>query len=116
MTSRDQGDGWTGVDFDGCLATYHGFKGEDHVGEPIESMVKKVRKWIREGRDVRLFTARKPSPVLRRWMRDHLGVILPITNVKDHHMQVLYDDRVVGVERNTGRIFSEENEQQVWKK
>lgn len=105
MTERDKGDGWIGVDFDGTLAHYDGFKGENHYGEPIEPMVRRVRKWLREGRDVRLFTARDPTPGLRRWMFDHLGSVLPITKTKDHKMQVLWDDRAVAVRRNTGESF-----------
>jgi hypothetical protein len=105
---REKGQGWIGVDFDGTLAHYDHFRGEDHVGDPVEPMVRRVRKWIREGRDVRLFTARKPSPALRRWMRDHLGAVLPITNVKDRHMQMLLDDRAVQVERNTGVVRDED--------
>jgi len=116
MNPRDEHEGWIGVDLDGTLAHYDHFRGDDHIGAPVESMVKRVRKWIRDGVDVRLFTARQPSPVIRRWMRDHLGAILPITNTKDAHMQVLYDDRVVGVKRNTGEVFSDENEKQVWEK
>lgn len=108
-------EGWIGVDFDGTLATHDYYRGEEHVGEPIEPMVKKVRKWTREGKDVRLFTARKPSPILRRWMRDHLGVILPITNVKDPHMIAFYDDKAVGVKKNTGEPYHPDNEKEVLK-
>lgn len=112
---RDKGDGWIGVDLDGTLAHYDEYRGDDHVGEPIEPMVRKVRKWINEGRDVRLFTARKPHPAIRRWMRDHLGAILPITNMKDPKMQALYDDRVVQVKRNEGTT-DPDHEEQVWRK
>lgn len=112
---RDKGEGWIGVDLDGTLAQHDGFKGEDHVGPPIEPMVRRVKKWLYEGRDVRLFTARKPSPAVRRWCVEHLGALIPITNIKDHHMQALYDDRVVQVERNTGAV-RKADEEQVWKK
>jgi hypothetical protein len=111
---RDHADGWIGVDFDGTLAEYHGYKGDDHVGKPIEPMVKKVRQWLREGRDVRLFTARSASPALRRWMVEHLGRSLPITHTKDHKMQALYDDRAVQVKRNLGHTSSGD-EDQVWR-
>lgn len=112
---RKENDGWIGVDLDGTLAEYTTYKGDDHVGKPIDKMVKRVRKWLDEGRDVRLFTARKPHPAIRRWMVEHLGVALPITNVKDHHMQALYDDRAVQVERNTGNTHPD-HEAQVWNK
>jgi hypothetical protein len=105
---RANGQGWIGVDLDGTLAVYGGFKGTSHIGAPIEPMVKRVRQWIDEGRDVRLMTARTPHPAIRRWMKEHLGAILPITNTKDPHMQLLIDDRAIGVERNTGKLDNEE--------
>ena len=108
---RTQGDGWIGVDFDGTLSHYDHYRGEDHVGAPIDPMVKKVRQWLRDGKEVRLFTARKPSPALRRWMKEHLGEVLQITNVKDHQMQALFDDRAVNVERNTGKTNPEHEKQ-----
>lgn len=113
---REQGDGWVGCDLDGTLAFYDGFRGDDHVGEPIEPMIKQVRKWIAEGRDVRIFTARKPHPAIRKFCMDNFGKILPITNIKDSKMQMLVDDRAVGVKRNKGEIFSEENMKQVMEK
>ena len=101
------------MDLDGTLAHYDGYKGDDVVGAPIEPMVKKVRAWIYAGEDVRIFTARKPHPAIRKWCKQHLGKVLPITNTKDSGMIALYDDRAVGVRRNKGTPFSEENEKQV---
>jgi hypothetical protein len=112
---RAEGSGWIGVDLDGTLAQYDYYRGNEHVGAPVEKMVKRVRKWIDEGKDVRLFTARKPHPAIKRWMQEHLGKVLPITNQKDPHMQVLYDDRAVQVERNTGET-DPDHEKQVWER
>ena len=106
---------WIGVDFDGTLATYDHYRGDDHTGDPVEPMVKLVRKLLHEGAEVRLFTARKPHPALRKWMKEHLGVILPITNVKDPGMIAVIDDRAIGIMRNTGKPFSEENMKSVLK-
>lgn len=50
--------GWIGVDFDGTLATYTKWEGPTVVGEPIPLMVARVKQWIAEGKDVRIFTAR----------------------------------------------------------
>lgn len=52
--------GWIGVDFDGTLV-FH-----DHevwtpwnvFGRPIEPMVQRVKQWRKEGREVRILTAR----------------------------------------------------------
>jgi len=98
---------WIGVDLDGTLAHYDHYRGDDFVGAPIEPMVRRVRKWVNDGKDVRLFTARAPHPAIRKWMRQHLGVILPITRTKDPSMVLLIDDRAVGVERNTGKLDNE---------
>lgn len=32
---RDVARGWIGVDLDGTLAEYHGWKGVDHIGPPV---------------------------------------------------------------------------------
>lgn len=41
--------GWIGVDLDGTLAHYDGWKGADHIGEPIPAMVERVKQWLSEG-------------------------------------------------------------------
>ena len=101
---RNKGDGWYGVDLDGTLAMHHGYKGHEHVGEPIGPMVARVKRWLDEGKDVRIFTARdaKSYPAIRRWCLEHIGKTLKITNVKDRFMIELWDDRAVGVKHNTG--------------
>lgn len=34
--------GWIGVDLDGTLAHYEGWKGVEHIGEPIPAMVERI--------------------------------------------------------------------------
>lgn len=101
--------GWIGVDLDGTLAVYDEWHGPEHVGEPVPSMVERVKRWLREGKDVRIFTARvwnDPDGVALRpiqdWCRKHLGTVLPVTNAKDYGMVELWDDRAVAVVPNTG--------------
>ena len=74
-------------------------------------MVRLVRKYIHDGYDVRLFTARKPHPALRRWMQEHLGKVLPITNTKDPGLIAFYDDKAINVKHNTGELSGAENVQ-----
>lgn len=117
-THGQGGGGWIGVDLDGTLALYTGWQGVDHIGDPIPPMVDRVKQWLNEGREVRIFTARmhghgmpligSDSTVdvvtpIERWCREHIGRVLPITNVKDFGMVELWDDRAVQVEPNTGR-------------
>ena len=113
MKKDDYHDQWIGVDLDGTLAHYDSYKGDAHVGAPIEGMVRRVKEWLYDGYEVRIFTARKPHPAIRRWCKENLGKVLQITNTKDSGMIALYDDRAVGVVRNEGTVFSKDNEKQV---
>ena len=114
--------GWVGVDLDGTLAEYH--YGDLHqfgmlyVGPPIMPMVTRVKTWIELGETVKIFTARVAHPneedraniltAIEQWCLAHIGQILEITNMKDYQMRVLYDDRAVQVEANTGRLIGED--------
>lgn len=104
--------GWHGVDFDGTLATYTGWKGATHTGKPIQPMVKRIKKWLANGEDVRIFTARvnKGGPEVKKaiedWCVKHIGQKLPVTNIKDNKMIDLWDDKAHRVEMNTGRVLA----------
>jgi hypothetical protein len=54
--------GWVGVDLDGTLAKYDAWLGPTEIGPPVKPMVARVKKWLAEGRDVRIFTARVAEP------------------------------------------------------
>jgi hypothetical protein len=107
--------GWIGVDLDGTLAEYTGWVSPTHIGAPIPKMVERVKKWIAEGREVRIFTARvfaggrvdhnelhKVQTAITDWCYEHLGEGLEITCTKDYGMIELWDDRAVQVVPNTG--------------
>lgn len=105
-------EGWIGVDLDGVLAYYDEWRGVDHVGEPIPAMVDRVRRWIAEGKRVKVFTARvdntaidanEARAAIERWLEKQGLAGLEITNVKDYGMVELWDDRCVQMEPNTGR-------------
>lgn len=102
--------GWIGVDLDGTLAIYDGWQGPLYIGAPIPAMVERVKRWLAEGREVRVFTARAYDlvalEVIQEWCRNHIGIELEVTCEKDPDMIELWDDRVVAVERNTGRALS----------
>lgn len=112
--------GWIGVDLDATFAHYDGWKGIDHIGDPIPEMLERVKQWIAEGQPVKIFTARvycgesgEPAGdryreaqqariVIEKWCLKHLGVILPVTCCKDFGMITLWDDRCVQVMPNSG--------------
>jgi hypothetical protein len=105
--------GWVGVDLDGTLAFYAGWVGIEHIGAPIPAMVERVQAWLAHGIPVKIFTARVAEPdeaerakviaFIEAWCLEHIGTVLPVTNVKDFGMLELWDDRCVQVEANTGR-------------
>jgi hypothetical protein len=67
--------GWIGVDLDGTLAHYDGWKGADHIGAPIPVMVERVKGWLAEGKTVKIFTARVycPPEPMAPWLFERLN-------------------------------------------
>jgi hypothetical protein len=119
---------WEGVDLDGTLA-YHDTEGGDWdgaIGAPIPLMLARVKAWIAEGTEVRIFTARV-SPIamdglpadparmalLRKkigdWTELHCGKRLTTTCCKDHDVNRIWDDRARHVLRDVGEIGGKEN-------
>lgn len=116
--------GWIGVDLDGTLAHYGGWDG-GKIGRPIPLMVDRVKAWLSQGVEVRIFTARVagqplagcfedpeavcPIDAQRRliqdWCEEHIGKRLPVTHQKDYSMIELWDDRAVSVKANTGLVL-----------
>jgi hypothetical protein len=107
---------WVGVDLDGTLAQYEGWVSPTHIGEPIPLMVERVKHWLAEGKEVRIFTARvyydtntdkkeflNVCIAIQQWCKWHIGEVLPITCRKDYGMVELWDDRAVQVIPNTGK-------------
>lgn len=99
--------GWIAVDLDATLAYYDVWRGEEHIGNPIPDMAFRVKKWLSEGKDVRIFTARasvhSQIPYIEQWCLKYFGKVLPVTNVKDFAMVELWDDRAIQVIPNTGK-------------
>jgi hypothetical protein len=114
------GRGWIGVDLDSTLAYHTGWKHHTHIGEPIMPMVALVQELIKDGEDVRIFTARadillQPPKVyeetiaaITAWCSKHIGRALPVTNRKDFQMVRLYDDRAIQVEANEGLLVGDQ--------
>lgn len=126
MVKPTQHDEWIGVDFDGTLAEYHGWSGWNQFGKPIPAMVERVKKWLEDGKEVRIFTARvglvlgavekckhtgqsftnhMMIAAIQNWTEKHCGARLQVTCVKDWRMVELWDDRAVGVVANTGETL-----------
>lgn len=106
------------VDFDGTLCTYTTWKGPGGLGDPIVPMVERVKRWLSEGKKVKIFTARisldtkeelkEAIDAIEAWCLEHLGQVLPITNVKTMDIEIFWDDKAIPVIENTGEIGYED--------
>ena len=111
------GERWIGVDMDGTLCMWTHWTAPDFIGEPVPEMVDRVQRWLLQGKNVRILTARASTynylnygpevfeeiiMAIEDWCVTHIGVVLPITAEKDHFMDELWDDRVVQVRLNKG--------------
>jgi hypothetical protein len=105
--------GYIGVDFDGTIATYDKYVAPDVLGDPIPKMVGRVKRWLSEGKNVKIFTARVApdhsieeqtlaEKSIREWCLKHIGQELDVTCIKYSSMYQFWDDKAVGVEKNTG--------------
>ena len=105
-------EGWVGVDLDGTLAHWVEWVHHAAIGEPIPAMVDRVKRWLAQGRKVKIFTARMSVAdedmrmeielAIRLWTLTHLGQALEATCIKDIYMIELWDDRAVQVRTNQG--------------
>jgi hypothetical protein len=107
------------VDFDGTVSHYTGWKGQLVLGPPIAAMVERIKKWLADGDDVFIYTARlnddpaladagTPATIaaIEAWCLQYIGQKLP---VKQKAMfEKLYDDHAIQVVQNTGRTLKEE--------
>lgn len=102
--------GWIGVDLDGTLAEYDDRRGLEHIGRPVPAMLARVREWLAQGIEVRIFTARASDPALTAfvtpWLREHNLPRLDVVGTKDLQLLQIWDDRALQVEANTGRIIT----------
>jgi len=102
---------WYGFDLDGTLAHSDGNHDITEIGEPIPKMIEIIKRYIDSGLTVKIFTARAqhrdetPEVItaVENWCEKHIGMKLPISNVKDPGLKELWDDRAVSVQRNTGK-------------
>ena len=107
---------WIGFDLDGTLAKYDGWKGIEHIGEPVASMVVIAKMLHRLGKKIKILTARvaprddgkggeEAKKYVEAWCKKNLGFVPEITYEKDASMAALFDDRAVAVEQNTGKVL-----------
>lgn len=101
------------VDFDGTLAKHTSDEYQREIGEPIFPMIELIKKEIESGAEVKIFTARAScwadameKTDIEIFCLKYLGRILPITAIKEHYIDVYYDDRAIQVVRNKGILIN----------
>ncbi len=108
------------VDWDGVLVEYNGYGGPGVYGPPIQSMVERVREWLKEGHEVLIHTSRvsveheidvavEEMDAITKVLKQEMNLpALPITANKYTRVSEFWDDRAVRVMRNTGNIGHED--------
>jgi len=102
--------------FDGTLAEAEDPYDPRRIGKPIPRMINLVKKYLKQGKKVVILTARLNTKVhtpeqlnytrrlIGAYTKKFVGQRLPSTAEKHHAMALIYDDRAVQVEHNTGII------------
>lgn len=101
--------GWIAVDLDSTLAEG---APPPSIGPPVAAMVDRVKAWLADGEDVRIFTARgfekqADRDRIEKWCEKHIGQVLPITNVKHAGVREIWDDKAVRVKKDEGEPMHE---------
>lgn len=104
---------WLAVDLDGTLAQYHGWVSEEHIGEPVVSIVAAINARRAAGWKVAIFTARvsgdagesyRAEAAIWKWLDFYNIKVEGITCTKHKHFSEFWDDRAVQVIKNTGEF------------
>jgi hypothetical protein len=99
--------GWVGFDYDGTIRRMT----DD---QPVPEMIARIKAFLSVGVEVRICTARICSKypeshreahtkAIQNWCVEHIGQALPVTSEKDYDMVVLFDDRAIAVQTDTGQ-------------
>jgi len=110
----DDSEEYIAFDLDGTTAKYDGWKGIEHIGEPIEKTVRMIKAFLAKGVKVKFLTARvatadaaerrRAREVIAAWSKEHIGQELEATCIKDRMMVRQYDDRARQVIENEGDV------------
>lgn len=59
------------VDFDGTIAKFDGWKGEEHIGDPIPGAKEALTKLKEQGHVIIVYTCRKRTDLVEKWLQEH---------------------------------------------
>lgn len=84
------------IDFDGTLASYHGWQGPENIGKPLKGSLEFLNNLLKAGYRVVIFSTRDVKDI-RQWLRYYLGEEarrVAVTNQKPSAW-VFIDDRAL---------------------
>src|SRR3989344_7925162 len=94
------------IDFDGVIAKYEGWKGEDHYGEPIEGAKEFLEKMQSVGLKFIIFTTRDIKKVNDWFKKYKLAKPHKITNIKVPS-PLYIDDRCIRFNGNFNELLED---------
>lgn len=109
---------WLAVDLDGTLAQYYGWVSEEHIGEPVVSIVAALNARRADGWKIVIFTARvsgdseeaqRAEVAIWKWLDFYNIKAEGITCTKHKHFAEFWDDRARQVVFNKGLFVQELN-------
>ena len=91
---------WIGFDLDQTIshADTNEWKGPNWIGKPILPMIMKMKRMIKEGKLIKIFTARVDrqgdvATPIKDWLEEQGLPRLQVVNIKDKDMMEIYDDK-----------------------
>lgn len=102
------------LDFDGTIAEYESWEKQGHkVGKPIKLMVEAVKRWLKKGHKVSIFTARlshsrleseQAIQLIEQFLKENDLPVLQVTCMKMWYFTHFIDDKAYHAELNKGWI------------
>lgn len=84
-----------GIDLDGVLLRYRGWRGPRHFDPPVPGAVEWIEELLERGHRVTVFTSRTNLKQVQRKLVEMGFPRLRVTNVKDPTFSVIIDDRAM---------------------
>ena len=93
------------IDFDGVIADYDGWKGEDHLGKPMKGSINFIKRLLESGFKPVIHTTRNRNKI-KQWLKFNKFPQIEVTNIK-YPSLVYIDDRCVQFKGNFNTLIKD---------
>ena len=93
------------IDFDGVIADYDGWKGEDHLGKPMKGSIHFIKRLLESGFKPVIHTTRNRNKI-KQWLKFNKFPQIEVTNIK-YPSLVYIDDRCVQFKGNFNTLIKD---------